>query len=472
MNTRFLRPSVVWGGVWIAFLLLIFSIAYWQSKLYWKDSIERVQKQEFKMLHAILPYAVAFLEEHGQIGQIQGALQPDQDLFTLVYTDLAGAIKYPVPSSGSPAVNVTSLQNYKFSYVYKSPLPWQGLNPSSAAGGDSGAAPNPQKEAYGKLYLIAKAPPSLRETIWDKNYFQKAWPGESFLGFTIIGYFLVVVGFAAICSITAKFQSHFQSALEEQHNAELETRDLRIQILESNLKTLDLRLDLLNQEHEKALSSSNKAKKAIDRLVQKLQSESTKNEELENKLGKAQVEHDSALQAIKSINADIEIVAAEKRQLETMRQAEKLESDHYQHYSRRPKEYLWLNLVYKNLLFSRRALQNIIELQNVHDVFPSLPDALAVINQSTVESLLAGKGIPSRSVARYTQPVDHVTGSLWEYRFSKDGRIFFGMSQSRTWNIDTVLLKRRFSHNRHKYKKILENTLGKDNHDLTGFSSQ
>jgi hypothetical protein len=89
-----------------------------------------------------------------------------------------------------------------------------------------------------------------------------------------------------------------------------------------------------------------------------------------------------------------------------------------------------------------------------------------------VESLLAGKGIPSRSVVRYTQPVDHVTGSLWEYRFSKDGRIFFGMSQSRTWNIDTVLLKRRFPHNRYKYKKFLENTLGKDNHDLTGSPSQ
>ncbi len=201
MNTRFLRPSVVWGGIWIAFSLLIFSIAYWQSKLYWKDSIERVQKQEFKMLHAVLPYAVAFLEEHGQTGLIRRALQPEKDLFTLVYTDLAGAIKYPVPSSGSPAVNVTSLQNYKFSYVYKSPLPWPGLNSSSAAGGDAGAAPAPQEEAYGKLYLIAKDPPSLRETIWDKNYFQKAWPGESFLGFTIIGYFLVVVGFAAIFSI-------------------------------------------------------------------------------------------------------------------------------------------------------------------------------------------------------------------------------------------------------------------------------
>jgi hypothetical protein len=471
MNTRFLRPSVVWSGVWIAFSVLIFSIAYWQSKLYCKDSIERVQKQEFKMLHSILPYAVAFLEEHGQTRQIRGALQPDQDLFTVVYTDLAGAIKYPPPSADSPAVKITSLRNYKFSYVYKSPLAWRGSNASPAAGDDSGAALDPQKEAYGKLYLIAKAPPSLTETIWDKNFFQKAWTGESFLGFTIIGYFLVVVGFTAICSITAKFQSHFQSALEEQHNAELETRDLRIQILESNLKTLDLRLDLLNQEHEKALSSSTRAKKAIDRLVQKLQSESTKNEELENRLGKAQMEHKIALQAIQSINADIEIVAAEKRQLETMRQAEQVE-DHYQHSSRRPKEYLWLNLVYKNLLFSRRALQNIIELQNVHDVFPSLPDALAVINQSTVEALLARKGIPSRSVVRYTQPVDHVTGSLWEYRFSKDGRIFFGISQSRTWNIDTVLLKRRFSHNRYKYKRFLENTLGKDNHDLTGFSSQ
>ena len=75
--------------------------------------------------------------------------------------------------------------------------------------------------------------------------------------------------------------------------------------------------------------------------------------------------------------------------------------------TRRPKEFLWLNLVYKNLHFSKRALQNIIDLQIRHDVFPSLPDALATLNNSSVESLLYGGAIPSRSVVRYTQPLAH-----------------------------------------------------------------
>ena len=67
---------------------------------------------------------------------------------------------------------------------------------------------------------------------------------------------------------------------------------------------------------------------------------------------------------------------------------------------------------------------------------------------------------------RYTQPLAHHHGDFWEYRFSTDGRIFFGLSRSRTWNIDTILLKRKFTQNRYKYEKYLEQTLGKDNDDL------
>jgi len=469
MSTRFLRPNVVWSGIWIAMSILMVSIAYWQSNLYWKNSIERVQKHEFKMLHAVLPYAIAFLEEHGQTDLLKEALNSDQELFTLIYTDLTGAIKYPPRFSGPPAAKITSLNNYRFSYVYKSPLPWKDLSPPPAGKDGARGVTESQKEfeAYGKIYLLFKEPPTLGETLWNRDYFPKGWLGESFLGFTILGYFLVIMGFAAICSISARFQSHFQSVLEDQHHSELETRDLRIQVLESNLKTLDLRLEILDQEHDKALNTSNKVRKAIDRLVKKLQSEETKNEELERKLGKAQLEHDQALQALRVINEDIEKTSAQKRELETMRQAEQVDyADHYKYYDKRPKEYLWLNLVYKNLRFSRRALQNIIDMQYVHDAFPSLPDALSVINNSKAESLLSGEGIPSRSVVRYTQPVSHFNGRLWEYRFSKDGRIFFGMSQSRTWSIDTVLLKRHFSDNRYKYEKFLENTLGKDNKDL------
>jgi hypothetical protein len=470
MNTRFLRPNVVWSAIWIAMVILMGSIAYWQSNLYWENSIERVQKHEFKVLHAVLPYAIAFLEEHGQIGLLKGALSSDQELFTLVYTDLTGAIKYPPRFAGLPAAKIAFLKNYKFSYVYKRPVPGNNSGPIPSGGEGAGGVSKTSKEseAYGKLYLLANEPPTLGETFWNRNYFRRGWLGESFLDFTIIGYFLVLVGFTAICSISARFQSHFQSALEDQHRSELETRDLRIQVLESNLKTLDLRLEILDQEHEKALGTSNKARKAIDRLVKKLQSEETKNEELERKLGKAQLEHNQALRAIQTINADIARIAAEKRELENLRQAEQTEdADHYRDYGKRPKEFLWLNLVYKNLRFSRRALQNIIGMQYGHDVFPSLPDALSLINNSKVESLLSGEGIPSRSVVRYTQPLSHFHGLLWEYRFSKDGRIFFGLSQSRTWNIDTILLKRHFSDNRQKYEKYLENTLGKGNKDLS-----
>ncbi len=132
MNTRFLRPNVVWSGIWIAMSILMVSIAYWQSNLYWKNSIERVQKHEFKMLHAVLPYAIAFLEEHGQTDLLKEALNSDQELLTLIYTDLTGAIKYPPRFSGPPAAKITSLNNYKFSYVYKSPVPWKDLGPPPA----------------------------------------------------------------------------------------------------------------------------------------------------------------------------------------------------------------------------------------------------------------------------------------------------------------------------------------------------
>jgi hypothetical protein len=108
----------------------------------------------------------------------------------------------------------------------------------------------------------------------------------------------------------------------------------------------------------------------------------------------------------------------------------------------------------------------VVDLQYVHDVFPSLPDALAAINSINPAALAAGNGFPSRSAVRYTQPLQHFRGSLWEYRFSRDGRIFFGLSQSRTFSIDTILLKRHFTQNRYRYEKYLEATLGKDNNDL------
>jgi hypothetical protein len=465
MNPRFLRPNVIWAGVWVTILILIFSIGYWQCILYWKNTFERVQQREFRMLQAISPYALAFLEEHGQTDLIRQLLNPDPELFTLVYTDPRGVIKYPGLSAEKYPTALSNLKDRKFIYVYKSP---RAEGKALPAAGSHEAAP-----AYGRLYILTKPLPSLKETIRQEDFFHKVWPGESFLGFTIIGYLLLMTGFAAICSITAKFQSHFQTALEDRHRSELEARDLRIQVLKFNVKTLDLRLQILDQNREKALTTSNKSKKAMDRLVKKLQSESTRNEELEAKLGQAKSEHKNALKAMESIKRDMEQVAAERQELESLRQAEQQEPwGGDRPLSVKPKEFLWLNLVYENLLFSKKALQQIADVQFAHDVFPSLPQALSLINGLKVDALISGEGIPSRSVVRYRQSLANFQGYFWEYRFSKDGRIFFGLSRSRTWNIDTILLKRHFSLNRYKYEKYLEAALGKDNSDLKPDLSQ
>ena len=121
MNPRFLRPNIIWAGVWLAVFMAIFIIGYWQSNLYWENTFERVQQREFKILRDVSPYALAFLEEHGQTDLIRQILNPDKELFTLVYTDLSGAIKFSSPSASTPQPGLTNIKNHKFMYVYKSP---------------------------------------------------------------------------------------------------------------------------------------------------------------------------------------------------------------------------------------------------------------------------------------------------------------------------------------------------------------
>ena len=54
----------------------------------------------------------------------------------------------------------------------------------------------------------------------------------------------------------------------------------------------------------------------------------------------------------------------------------------------------WLAYLYKNLSFSPRALQNLMEVQDVPDVFPSLPDALAHLNLACIASDVTVLGDP------------------------------------------------------------------------------
>jgi hypothetical protein len=123
--------------------------------------------------------------------------------------------------------------------------------------------------------------------------------------------------------------------------------------------------------------------------------------------------------------------------------------------------------MYKNILFSRRALKNLAEIQNVPEIFPALPDALTSINNTSLEALMEKDQIPPKNIVRYnTHHLNNFKGLLWQYRFSSDGRIFFGLSKNRIWNVDMILLKRRLPDKIQKYDKYLADTLGKDNDDL------
>ncbi len=468
MKYKFFRPNMIWLGIWLAIFVVMLLIGSWQNDLYWRDSQTKLKNLEFITIQTVLPYAIAYGEKQEQPEILQHIIDADLGPYGLVITDKAGKIKYASRSLSSLKLDDKFLKDRRFLYLNKNPTSPMSMGGPGTNRDDSHAVANPDGEAevWGRLYLVLKKPLNFPETL-NRATGNILTPIDSALAFTLLSYIMVLVGFAAICAITARFQNHFQEVQEKQYESELETRELRIQVLESNIGSADLRLQLLDRSHEKAQARLNEAKNTIFELESAIQYESGRNDELQENLKKAESERNEAVESIQAIDLDRERIAKELKELEAMREVEEMNyPEASKEKARRPKEFLWLNLVYKNLQFSRRALQNLIDLQDSHDILPSLPDALATLNNSSVESVLAGGAFPSRSAVRYTQLLVHHLGELWEYRFSKDGRIFFGLSKSKTWNIDTILLKRKFSLNRHKYEKYLEQTLGKDNDDL------
>lgn len=318
-------------------------------------------------------------------------------------------------------------------------------------------------------------PPS-PDNLWTRHLLQQDWKKASSAVhlFTALSYLLFVVGFGAICLISAIYQNYFRRALEEQFETEIEARNLSIQVLESSRNSLDLKLQLLDQNHERALAAAGEAQENLRNLEEKLQSEAERNEELQAELQKAEMEEKKALKLVRALERDRHKIAAEKTDIAfRLAEAEKTrEEDRYRRKARKARGRLrlhpvWLASLYPNLSFSPRALQNIGELQEVSEVFPSLPEALTKINRLSLEELLSGEKVPPKTVSRFaTQALEHFQGPFWEYRFSADGRIFFGLSQSRTWSIDTILLKRRFPDKKEKYDRYLAGMLGKDNLDL------
>lgn len=457
MKEKVLPPYIIWLGVWLAMLIAILVIGSWQDNLKRQEALAKSGQRELAAICSIFPYAIAYLQEQQRPDLFKEILSADLGPYDVVLTDKVGNLKY-APDSWPPGNQGAALLKGKnYYYLFKDPATQpclRGPDTGAQASQDSGV----EAAAVGRLYLVEKEPQELGRLL--STY-------DTVSTFSLLSYLMVLVGFAGICAITARYQRQTQELRESRYASELEARELRIQNLETNIQAADLRLELLDRSQEEAQARLGSANDTIAALQQAVQHQSRKSKKMQESLKEAESARNEALAKMQLIEMDRERILKEMKELEAIKEVEELNyPDPAIKKVRRPQEFLWLNMVYRNLHFSRRALQDILDLQNSPDIFPSLPDALATLNNTSIEALKGEGAIPSRSAVQYSQPLAHHQGDLWEYRFSKDGRIFFGLSKSRTWNIDTVLLKRRFTGNRYKYERYLEQTLGKNNDDL------
>ena len=318
MKDKFYRPAIIWFWIWLAIFVSVFLIGSWQANLYSQEDLAKSSRLEILTVRTVLPYAISYLEGQKQPDLLQRIFDANFGPYALVLTDGAGQIKYAPRSWSAGKIGPGLLQGKEFYYLLK-----DSASRISVAGpyldGKVSAALKGDAEALGKLYLLAKTPESYLDSL-NFSYWKFLTPSKSVLLFTLVSYALVLIGFAAICAITARFQRHFQEVQESQHEAELETRELRIQVLESKIKSEDLRLQLLDRNLEKAQTRLNEAKGTIAEMESAIHYESTKNEELQDNLRRAEAEKTEALTSIQDIEQDREKITKELKELEALRE--------------------------------------------------------------------------------------------------------------------------------------------------------
>ena len=182
------------------------------------------------------------MEEQQRPDLLKEILSADLGPYAVVLTDKAGNLKY-APDSWPPGNRGAALlKGKKYYYLFKDPATQPCLR-----GPDTGAQASQvsgvESAALGRLYLVEKEPQGLGRLL--PTY-------DTVSTFSLLSYFMVLVGFAAICAITARYQRQSQELREDWYASELEARELRIQNLETNIGAADLRLELLDRSQEEA----------------------------------------------------------------------------------------------------------------------------------------------------------------------------------------------------------------------------
>ncbi len=224
------NPFVIWGF----FMSVVFFMGSWititQHDNYWKATIARTQVIEFNMLHASLPYALAFLEEHKKPDLMQQLLNANFGEFSIVYADNHGSI---IRSTQNliPQVRLDDghLAGARFSYVYKKPFPLQfaAKSPYDNDAFNSVAPPNPLADAYGKVYLVGRDVPSFWETLTSRENWLRVWqriklgpePIDDCIQDIIVNFSFMALVFG-LSLWSAGLYKRFQEGREIQHRLE------------------------------------------------------------------------------------------------------------------------------------------------------------------------------------------------------------------------------------------------------------
>ncbi len=188
---------------------------------------------------------------------LRRSLAPISDLTPWCSRIGLGNLKY-APDSWPPGNRGAALlKGEKYYYLFKDPATQPCLS-GPYTGAQAAPVPGVESAALGRLYLVEKAPQGLGRLL--PTY-------DTVSTFSLLSYFMALVGFAGICAITARYQRQSQELRESRYASELEARELRIQNLETNIGAADLRLELLDRSQEQAQDRLRGANETIEALA-------------------------------------------------------------------------------------------------------------------------------------------------------------------------------------------------------------
>jgi len=247
------RTSAIVWLLFSLFICIVILITYYQYKNYWESTITRVQTVDFNILHATLPYAIAFLEEDQRSDLIEQVLNSNYGFFSMAYTDMKGNIKFSTKAKFPHVkLNQSDLDHSQFSYVFKKPFPQQcsAKSPYEDQAFVCGQKSEKEVDAYGKIYLLRRDIPLFAETILSRLNLEslglKNKQIDDYVLNIIINIMFILLIFIS-CIFLVKFINKNETLIKQKHEGDRRILELEMDSLSRDIKAKENSLNEANE---------------------------------------------------------------------------------------------------------------------------------------------------------------------------------------------------------------------------------